>query len=180
MNRTYTTPITLSTEFYNLSLNLGTASTRLCLTLKIVPVNTYEFPLTFAILKEKLPSVLRSECFNEDGLPFYQEVRSTEIGHLFEHILLEYLCISKIALGYKRATFSGETSWNWKKKPRGTFTITLDAGIREADIFPKAIERTIALLEIILRSNTAPLFLNKPKAYAAYGYLGGVKTKKKK
>src|ERR1700737_3152384 len=84
-------------------------------------INTGEIPFIVDQLKEYLPNVLMTQCYNEDNLPFALEVRNTEIGHLFEHILLEYLCQLKIAKGFAKAEFAGRTRWNWIKDPRGKF-----------------------------------------------------------
>jgi hypothetical protein len=113
-------------------------------------VNTSHIPTIVQRLKKHLPNVLLTECFNEDGLPFHIEVKNTEIGHLFEHVLLEYLCQLKINKGFAEATFSGRTRWNWEKDPMGTFHIRLNCGTKDADILPLAIEKTITLMKKVL------------------------------
>ncbi|KKR25220.1 MAG: hypothetical protein UT56_C0002G0034 [Candidatus Levybacteria bacterium GW2011_GWB1_39_7] len=55
-------------------------------------IETDQLPKTFEILNKMLPSIFKSKCYNDKNLPFFIEVRSTEIGHLFEHIMLEYIC----------------------------------------------------------------------------------------
>src|SRR5258708_15609960 len=117
-------------------------------------INTYHIPTTYVMLQKHLPSVLKSTCFNDEQLPFFEEVKATEIGHLFEHILLEYLCEGKIALGYEYAVFNGVTNLNWKIDPYGMFHITINAGYREdGEIFADAFEKTITLMKLILRSH---------------------------
>lgn len=113
-------------------------------------VNTRHLPATASILKTNLPSVLESKCFNEEKLPFAIEVTATEIGHLFEHILLTYLCKKKVGQGARRATFRGVTDWNWKKDPWGTFHITIGAGAKEEDILMSAMTPTISLVTKVL------------------------------
>ena len=105
--------------------------------------------------------MLLTQCFNDDGLPFRMEVKHTEIGHLFEHILLEYLCQGKIAKGAQRASYSGNTKWNWIKEPRGTFHIRLSCGMKDADILPAAMDKTISLMKVILAYHQTPLFMTK-------------------
>jgi len=117
-------------------------------------VTTKGIPLTYDILKKELPSVLSSRCFNDQKLPFSEEVRATEIGHLFEHVLLQYLCQEKIAYGYTEATYNGLTKWNWLRDPYGTFMITIDSGYEDLAIFPFALQKTILLLQQILQSTT--------------------------
>ncbi|GEM_PF-1137264 len=121
-------------------------------------INTAEIPFIVDLLREYLPNVLLTQCFNEGNLPFTLEVRNTEIGHLFEHILLEYLCQLKIAKGFSEAEFSGRTRWNWIKDPRGKFHIRLNCGIEDADILPAAIEKTIELMKLLLQNNQPMLF----------------------
>lgn len=116
-------------------------------------VNTREYPATFSILQKLLPSILKSRCFNEDNIPFFEEVRGTEIGHLFEHILLEYLCELKLLKGYSNVVFSGTTNWNWYREPRGIFHITIDCTDADWDIFPIALRKSVALLTLIMGSS---------------------------
>src|SRR5579871_6993452 len=94
-------------------------------------VTTKEIPQTYHILKQELPHVLSSRCFNDQQLPFSEEVKATELGHLLEHILLQYLCQEKVAFGFEEATYNGITKWNWKRYPYGTFTITIDSGYED-------------------------------------------------
>ncbi len=113
-------------------------------------INTRDIPFTYTILEKQLPSILIAQCFNDEGLPFSQEVKMTEIGHLFEHIMLEYLCILKLANGHSKATFRGETNWNWKRDLRGTFHIHINAGIKHEEIFDEALTNSIELLVKIM------------------------------
>lgn len=138
------------TNYY--SLNLSQKKTRLHITMKLFGniVNTGSIPHTVSILKKELPSVLHTQCFNDEGLPFIREVKKTEIGHLFEHILLEYLCLLKLASGRRIATFKGNTNWNWERDARGTFHITINAGEKDAHLMPKAMDAAISLLNSII------------------------------
>ncbi len=121
-------------------------------------VNTSHIPTIVDLLKMNLPNVLLTKCFNDDNLPFRIEVKNTEIGHLFEHILLEYLCQLKIAKGFNSATYAGRTRWNWVKDPRGKFHIHLNCGVKDADILPVAIEKTVHLMKLIMLHEQASLF----------------------
>ena len=116
------------------------------------PVNTLYIPETFPILKKFLPSVLSTECFNDQGIPFKKELKRTEVGHLFEHILLEYMCRFKIAKGYKTAAYKGRTRWNWERDPMGMFHININCTLNDADILPMALNKSIALMKIILKN----------------------------
>jgi len=118
-------------------------------------VNTRNIPETYTILNKLLPQIFLSKCFNDDRLTFKTEVQRTEIGHLFEHILLEYLCDYKFSKGYKDVVFTGVTNWNWKKDPYGTFHIRVNSAQDDIDIFQKALERTISLVSLIMTNNKA-------------------------
>lgn len=135
-------------------------------------INTREIPFITELLSEHLPSVLTTACYNEQDLPFSEEVQNTEIGHLFEHILLEYLCQYRISKGAKRATYAGRTKWNWTREPFGRFHIHLTCGKKDADILPIALEQTVSLMKIILGYNQ-PLFSLHTKPSAQNGLKNG-------
>lgn len=117
------------------------------------PFTTASYPRTITILANSLPRVLQSTCFNDKQLPFRQEAQQTEIAHLFEHILLEYLCIDYLSTGISTATFKGLTSWDWKKEKAGTFHIAVNAGEETLGIFNQSLRKSITLLEEILASS---------------------------
>jgi hypothetical protein len=93
-------------------------------------VNTKELPQTFPILKKILPSVLKSTCYNDDN----------------------YLCLLKVSSGFDNVEMSGLTKWNWILHPKGTFHITVSAGIEDTAIFAKAMASSIELTNLILMS----------------------------
>jgi hypothetical protein len=113
-------------------------------------ITTEHMPHVKSILQTKLPSILLSKCFNSKNLPFAKEVEATELGHAFEHILLEYLCLTKMSLGCQEARFSGITSWNWNRKKYGTFSITIGIEKEDALLISPALQKTIRLFEEIL------------------------------
>ena len=112
-------------NLFSLAIIQKQTRTKIIMDLLYNQINTKEIPFIEDLLKENLPSVLAATCYNDLDLPFDEEVRNTEIGHLFEHILLEYLCQNRLAKGAKRATFSGRTKWNWTRDPFGRFHIHL-------------------------------------------------------
>lgn len=156
-SRPYCTTYTIENTF-NLFIQQNTYSAKIKMLLLKNPINTADIPRTFDVLERFLPSVLATECLNEHGLPFHQEVKRTEIGHLFEHILLEYMCQLKINKGCKSAVYEGRTKWNWRKDPRGVFHIHINCTIKDSDIFPLALDKTIALMKIILHHNPSLTF----------------------
>lgn len=142
----------ISEHFYSLEVDHKKQSTELTMSLTIPTINTRYIPLTFTILKKSLPSIFDSMCFNDDKLPFIKEVKATEVGHLFEHVLLEYLCEEKLSCGFSDVEYSGETKWNWREDPRGTFHITISRTENDQDIFTAALAKTIKLVNSILQS----------------------------
>src|SRR5258707_8329129 len=96
-------------NLFSLAITPKLTTTKIIMTMCNGKINTNTIPQTERILKKLLPTVLSTTCYNAENLPFAIEVRNTETGHLFEHILLEYLCQQKLAKGHNTATFSGTT-----------------------------------------------------------------------
>ncbi len=141
-----------SSPFFQLSLRHRVQTLRMIMNCNTPILSTYQLLKTSGILKKRLPTVLLTECFNEHSLPFKTEVKNTEIAHLFEHILLEYLCLEKIAAGFSSASFSGRTHWNWLKYPRGSFFISITMEKTDLQFLPLSLQKSILLLEEILNS----------------------------
>jgi len=146
-------------NLFSLAIIQKQTRTQITMDLLYSQINTKEIPFITDLLEENLPSVLQTTCYNDLDLPFHIEVKNTEIGHLFEHILLEYLCQNKIRKGARRATFAGRTKWNWTRDPMGRFHIRLTCGRKDADILPASLEQTVNLMKMILEYNSEPLFL---------------------
>lgn len=115
-------------------------------------VNTGEIPGTLEFLQENYPGVLRTQCFNEKDLPFSIEVIQTEIGHLFEHILIDNLCALKIKSGETSAVFNGTTSWNWQNNPYGSFQIWIDIGRKDLELLIEGLKITIDLTRNLMEN----------------------------
>jgi hypothetical protein len=145
-------------NLFSLSIKQDTRHTVISMRVFTPVINTAGLPITQTVLKKCLPSVLKSKCFNTQNLPFSDEVKQTEIGHLYEHILLEYLCFFRIASGAEEAMYRGNTSWNWHKEPIGTFHITISAGSIDQDIFALALDRTTQLVQLIMQNYTLEQF----------------------
>lgn len=155
-------PLALYTNFHNannfsLAVKQNRSQTKIIMTLtQGQSINTRELPQTYQLLKTHLPSILKSTCYNENNYSFAKEVLRTEIGHLFEHILIEYMCILKVAMGYDDVEYSGVTKWNWVLHPKGTFHITISAGYEEVQIFSQAMQKSIELINTVLYSGLDP------------------------
>lgn len=139
--------------YFSLALFPSEKSIDLTMSMSTKVLHTSSLPQTICILEKLLPSIFSSSCFNDNNFPFIEEVKNTEIGHLFEHILLEYLCMEKINKGYADATFRGVTNWNWKEEPLGTFHIIVDISLAERDFIEPALENSIKLINLILESS---------------------------
>lgn len=83
--------------------------------------STATLPQVPLVLFEALPNLRRHTCYNDQGLSFEQECRSTEIPHLLEHVIIE---LQACATG--AANLAGETQWNWRIDPRGTFHVHVE------------------------------------------------------
>src|ERR1700761_2246371 len=79
-------------NLFSLAITQKQTRTQITMDLLYNQINTKEIPFITDLLQKNLPSVLQTTCYNDLDLPFHVEVKNTEIGHLFEHILLEYLC----------------------------------------------------------------------------------------
>lgn len=116
----------------------------------IQSVNTRDFPHTKDFFKKNFPSVLRTQCFNYKNFSFDKEIEATELGHLFEHILLDQLCFKKMNLGLNSVSYSGRTSWNWRKEKKGIFHIFVNAKEKDKIFLDMALKDTINLFERLL------------------------------
>ncbi len=115
-------------------------------------INTVHIPQTLQLLYENLPSVLKTKCFNEKNIPFREEVVRTELGHLFEHMFLEYLSLEKLLSGHRSALFKGRTDWNWNEDARGVFHLKVTVPEEDLIFLSAALKKTITLFETILNS----------------------------
>lgn len=113
-------------------------------------IYTSELPLTGEVLRQFLPSIFTCKCYNSNNHSFREEVKNTEIGHLFEHILLEFLCLDKINKGACQAEYYGVTKWNWERDPKGVFHIDVNLGYEEINLLLDGIRKSVDLLKLIL------------------------------
>lgn len=141
-------------DLFSLAIHYGEINTKIIMELFACAVNTQHLPDTYSLLKKHIPTILYSKCFNEKNYPFSEEVKKTEIGHLFEHILLEYLCQLKLASGLKNPVHNGLTKWNWEEDAEGVFHISIDSGYKDYRIFKEALENSIWLTFNILSNHT--------------------------
>lgn len=157
-NRIYSSP------YFTLSLTQLTSQTKLHMQVLVPIVNTRHLPHTYTFLEKNFPEVLRTQCFNDLNLPFRKEVKATEMGHLFEHILLVNICQLIVSSGRKKVVVNGVTEWNWMKEPEGVFHILVDIGKKDFNFLVEALKKTIELFERLFG-------LSLPSPAFAYSYI---------
>ncbi len=111
---------------------------------------TLAFPHTLTFLETNCHSVLHTKCFNDHNLPFKEEVKDTELAHLFEHIILDSLVHAKVEAGSERAKFRGVTKWNWIDNPVGTFEVELYVPKNDQHLLELVLPRAIKLMEDLI------------------------------
>ncbi len=151
--------LSYNSALFNLKIRQNRNTTAIDMQLGVSFVNTCDIPQTLEFLSENYPSVLRTQCFNDKNLPFAVEVQATEIGHLFEHVLIDNLCSLKIKSGAKKAAFNGVTSWNWQKYQRGSFQIRIDLGRQDIELLIAGLRETIKLTTQLMQSRLEMLVL---------------------
>jgi hypothetical protein len=114
---------------------------------------TRELPSTIAILETLLPRIFKHKCFNNYNRSFKKEAEQTELGHLFEHILLEFLCRYKFHEGDTNINLKGLTEWNWEQDPKGIFYISLNSKIEDSYLLTQAVNKTAQIMETIIMTN---------------------------
>jgi len=73
------------------------------------------------LLFKLFPHLSYHHCHNENGFSFRRESRSTEIPHLFEHLIIELQ--GQVT---RSGNLKGETQWNWRVDPRGRFHVYVE------------------------------------------------------
>lgn len=154
-------------------IRVGRQKIILSIKFKGSPDTTEYFPFTRKILKTYLPSIFKNKCFNSHGLTFYKEVQNTQIAHLFEHILLEYMCLAKIK--YRdTVSFAGTTFWR-REKPNGLYKIYITCTLSDYPFFLRALDQGLVLMDMIYAPYKAFLsdtaFLPEAKGDSFVGFL---------
>jgi len=73
------------------------------------------------LLFKLFPHLSCHHCDNDNGFSFRRECRSTEIPHLFEHLIIELQ-----GQVLQAGTLKGETQWNWRVDPKGRFHVYVE------------------------------------------------------
>lgn len=96
------------------------------------------------LLFKLFPHLAQHRCENENGFSFRRECQSTEIPHLFEHLIIELQ-----GQVLRSGTLKGETQWNWRVDPKGRFHVYVEyenellvlGAIRVAERIIQALDR---------------------------------------
>lgn len=83
--------------------------------------STRQAPHIPNVLFKLIPQLTHHKCDNENGYSFKRECQSTEIPHLFEHLIIELQGQAK-----RSSILTGETQWNWRVDPKGRFHVYVD------------------------------------------------------
>lgn len=67
------------------------------------------------------PHLASHKCHNGNGYSFRREAMATEVPHLLEHLIIELQ-----AQAQHHEVLKGETQWNWRVDPRGTFHVHVE------------------------------------------------------
>lgn len=144
----------INSPYFDLSLTIDSKSAEMVMSLKTSFQTTKSLPHTYETLNTYLPGVLCTKCFNADNLPFEEKVKDTNIAHLFEHILLEYLIDERKKDNCdEKVTYRGVTTWDWRegKDPVGTYRITVSVSQEETMVLHNALRKAIELVERLLK-----------------------------
>lgn len=83
--------------------------------------STRHAPHIPGLLFKLFPHLARHRCENDNGYTFKRECQSTEIPHLFEHLIIELQ-----GKAQPSGVLKGETQWNWRVDPKGRFHVYVD------------------------------------------------------
>lgn len=138
------------TEPYQVTFDISKTHTFIHMSVPQTLLTTAQFPNINKTLNSSLPSIFQSTCYNDENLPFSEEVKRTETAHLFEHIFLEYLSKHDTRGLSQKKIYRGVTSWDWRKDPRGSFHIRLNVGTKDMLYLSHALEKTVDLFSDII------------------------------
>lgn len=113
------------------------------------PLYTQAIPHLSMVLQQYIPQIFSAMCFNEKNLPFDKELLNTEVSHLLEHILLEFLCEEKLSSGETQASYDGVTRW-YKDTPENFEILITNNDVRDM-FFQNALKKSLVVFDMLLR-----------------------------
>lgn len=136
----------ISTNNFSVVVDETEDQIRLCQAIVHPAIHTAQLPETHDFLEQNLASIFENQCFNYAKRPFAEEVKSTEIGHLLEHLILEFMKV-EAEKEFGNVSFRGETVWDWKNDPRGTYWINIKSRKPWRKYFPVALDQAVKMLD---------------------------------
>ena len=132
--------------------NLSSRNARLVVVVDPDRFHTYWLPGLPERVIEAMPSIIADGlvCHNPRHEPFSEEIKHTETGHLFEHVVLGYMLENDIYKGRSDVHLKATTSWNWDREPRGVFHLRFWGRDFRRVAFVSAVEQALALLNPLL------------------------------
>ncbi len=125
---------------------------------------TSQIPGIGDFLFQKLPGLREHKCFNEEGLTFPEEVKRTELAHVFEHVVIELILLKDPAAG----EIIGWTTWDWKIQPRWSYEVEIDYA--NVGLIMEAIEDALAILSGIVPIEVLPTTIPYADAAPEFAY----------
>jgi len=135
-------------QLVSLSMRSHKNTSRITMKLPEALLTTEHIPNIHSFLLHNLPSIFKSTCYNPENLRFSDEVKKTEIAHLFEHMVLEYLVLTNTHV--RNRFYEGVTSWDWRKEEFGIFHIRLNVGKKDTFLLAVALDKSCKLLSRLL------------------------------
>jgi hypothetical protein len=116
--------------------------------------STTQLPTLQSDIRTLLPEILVAACDNPDNKPFFKEMLDTQTAHLFEHMVLEYLCKLRLNEGASEASYEGRTFWDARRPTGEESTIAVSRQGESKSQFMRAVRLSSKLLNTLL-SNTS-------------------------
>ena len=114
--------------------------------------STSQFPQLVEDLRVLLPEIMVAQCDNPNNIPFCEEMKETQTAHLFEHVILEYLCKLRLRSGFGEASYEGRTFWDTTKAPGENSMIAISRQGESQSVFEEAVTLSIILLKQLIKS----------------------------
>jgi hypothetical protein len=144
--------VAFSRPYYSVAVTPGIKNCTIKMRFQTTFLTTSSIPNIVSILTKHVPNIFKCQCFNNKNFPFIEEVANTELGHLYEHILLEVLLDIAKDNGMLPVTYEGETSWNWKEDSRGIFHISIRGPMPSHELVEQAVSRTNLIMDHIIET----------------------------
>ena len=143
---------TVNNNYFDLSTFYSGDQLKMIMQTRNAPITTADLPHTYEVVSKIYPEVFKTQCFNSLQLPFSEEIKCTELGHLFEHFLIQSLLDAHIKNNPQiDACIDATTDWNWQRDPRGTFHIHIkNIPLLDPKLVSESLIKSNDLMQLIL------------------------------